>query len=391
MKDGSNPLVVDADGHVLEPADLWVKNLPAKFKGLALRIYSDPKAQGEGVMIEQDTIIAPAPNAAAMGPARWPKEQLYNFRGRSYNEGAPAGFDPKLRVAENDREGIDIAVLYPTLGLFLNGIRDLEQADLACRIYNDWLADFCRYAPERFVGIAILPWQDPPAAARELRRAVSELDFRGAFMRPNAYNQYFVHDPEFDAVWAEAQDLGVPVGIHPGGTAEVWGAPQVYARFHNYKPRRLMPGFKNTTFLFDNYLALTLLVGTGVLERFPRLKILMLESGGGWLPHWLDQMDHEGEFAPIQRKGLSLKPSEYFKRQCYISGDPDDSSYRFLPGLIGAERMVWASDFPHTDVTVPSVTQELRKNLEGVDPAVQRKILGENAVAIYGLKPPSRG
>ncbi len=384
-----NTFIIDADGHILEPADLWVKNLPAKFKALTLRVVYDRQVKTEALLVEEDTVVTP--RAGIIGPARCSEAHRRSLcTGLSYKDGDPAGFDPDLRVKEQDREGIDVAVLYPSMGLFLNGIRDPEHAALACRIYNDWLADFCSHAPDRMVGIATLPWQDPPAAARELRRAVTQLNFRGAFIRPNAYNQYHIHSREFDAVWAEAQDLGVPVGIHPGGTAEAWGAPQLYREFRTHLPLNRWLGYKSTMFLFDNYLSLSLMVGTGVLERFPKLKVLILESGGGWLPNWLDQMDHDVAVFPANRDGLSLLPSEYFQRQCYISCDPDDSSYRFLPALIGADKIMWASDFPHVDVTAPSVVQELKKSLEGLDEPTQRKILGENARKVYGLKAPAR-
>ena len=393
----AKPIVVDADGHVLEPADLWVKNLPVKFKDRALRTVSVGNGRGDALIVEEDTMVIPI--ASAIGAARWPEEMRRRFQDFSYIDGDPAGFDPGLRINENDREGIDVAFLYPSMALYLNGIRDLEHAALACRIYNDWLADYCAHAPDRFVGIATLPWQDPPAAARELRRAVTDLNFRGAFIRPNAYNDYYLHNRDFDVVWAEAQDLGVPIGIHPGGTPEVWGASQFYGEgfIQRFKPKSLtsspqagakpLPGSKSIFFLFDNYVALTVMIGTGVLERFPKLKVIVLESGGGWLAHWLDSIDHEGEIIPQQRDGLSLRPSEYFMRQCYISCDPEDHSYRFLPGLIGEDKLMWASDFPHFDVTVPSVTDELNKSLAGVEPKLRAKILGENALKAYDWQP----
>ncbi len=381
------PLIVDSDGHILEPPDLWTKNLPATLKDVALRTVYVKEAQGDALMVDRDTVVMPAPGAGNIGAARFPEaKRRLHWRGVSYRDGDPAGFDPHLRVKEMDREGIDIAVLYPSLALYLNGIKDVEHAVLACRIYNDWLADYCRVAPERMIGAAVIPWQDPPAAAKELRRAVEQLGFRGLFVRPNAYNQYMLHSPEWDVVWAVAQELGVPVGLHPGGTAEVWGTGQAYKPFLAQWNRRIFPGYKVINFMFDNYFGLTLMAGTGVLERFPRLKVIVLESGGGWMPHWLDSMDHYGEMVPSERDGLSLKPSEYFMRQCYVSCDPDDKAYRFLPQIIGAERVLWATDFPHFDVTAPSQVAELMKSLEGVDEQSRRTILGESAVQAYGLK-----
>ncbi len=384
-------LIVDADGHILEPPDLWTKNLPAKYKDVALRTEYSKQRDGDALIVERDNVVMTAPGAGNIGAARFTEEQRRrHWRGIRYTDGDPAGFDPGLRIKELDREGIDIAFMYPSLALYLNGIRDREHARLACEIYNDWLAGYCGHAPDRMFGVALVPWQDPPAAAKELRRAVEKLGFRGVMVRPNAYNDYMLHSREFDVVWAEAQDLAVPVGLHPGGTWEVWGTGQAYLPFAKKWNMPLYPGMKVMHFLFDNYFGVNLLVGTGVLERFPRLKVLVLESGGGWLPHWLDQMDHWWEMMPSERDGKSLLPSGYFKRQCWISCDPDDSAYQFLPSLVGDDRIIWATDFPHFDVTAPSQTAELMRSLEGVPEPARRKILGENALEAYGVRAPAR-
>lgn len=379
-KSPAKTIVVDGDGHLLEPADLWVKNVSRKFKDKAPRILVDPATGDQGFIADGDVIIRP-PHAGDVGCARWPLERRrLRGKGSRYEQGPPAGFDPHERIKEQDREGIDLAALYPTLGLFLPGIRDPELAVECCRIYNDWLADWCGHYPRRFLGVGALPMQDPAGAAEEARRCVERLGFRGVFVRPNAYHERHLHDPAFDVVWAELQDLGAPVGIHPGGTGEIWGAAQVYGRRFG-----LMPGSKVYTFLFDNYFCLTSLVGKGVLERFPRLKWIVLESGGGWVFHWLDQMDHWiGEVSPADMDGLSLLPSGYFRRQVFISVDPDEHSVPHLVDLIGDHKIIWASDYPHTDVTAESVVKEVREGVARLPERSQRRILGENALAVYG-------
>ncbi len=381
-KASAKPIVVDGDGHLLEPADLWVKNVSRKFRDKAPRLFHDKAAQGQGLIADAGVIIAP-PHAGDVGCARWSADRRrLQGKGAIYNEGPPAGFDPHERVKEQDREGIDVAFLYPTLGLFLPGIQDPELAVECCRIYNDWLADWCGHYPDRFVAIGALPLQDPAGAAKEARRCVERLGMQGFFVRPNAYGNRYIHDPAFDQVWAVAQELDVPVGLHPGGTGEVWGAPQLYSR--RWGP---IPGSKVVTFLFDNYFALTAMVGTGVLDRFPKLKVIVLESGGGWLFHWLDQMDHWiGEVAPHDLDKLTMLPSGYFKRQCFISIDPDEKSVPYLVDLIGDHKIMWASDYPHTDVTAPSVVAEVREHIAKMPQRTQRRILGENALAIYGMK-----
>jgi predicted TIM-barrel fold metal-dependent hydrolase len=377
----SKTLVVDGDGHLLEPADLWTRNVSSKFREVAPRLFVDGATGDQGWIADGPVIIRP-PRAGDVGNARWsPERRRLDGVGSRYEEGPPAGFDPDERVKEQDQEGIDLAFMYPTLGLFLPGVRDPELAVECCRIYNDWLADWCGKYPDRFRPIGALPLQDPEAATREARRCVERLGMRGFFVRPCAYAERYVHDPAFDPVWAVAQEAGVPVGLHPGGTAEVWGAPQLYGGRWGR-----IPGYKVFTFLFDNYFALTAMVGTGVLERFPRLKLIVLESGGGWLFHWLDQLDHWlGEVQPQTVDGLSLLPSGYFARQIYISVDPDERSVPYLVDAIGDHKIMWASDYPHTDVTVSSVVAEVREHVAKLPERAQRRILGENARAIYGL------
>lgn len=380
-KSPAKAIVVDGDGHLLEPADLWTKNVSSKFREKAPRLFWDAAAGGQGLIADAGVIITP-PHAGDVGCARWPPERRrLEGVGSVYDEGPPAGFDPHERIKEQDREGIDVAFLYPTLGLFLPGIQDPELAVECCRIYNDWLADWCSHYPDRFQAIGALPLQDPQAGAKEARRCVEQLGMRGLFIRPNAYRDRYIHDRAFDVIWGEAQDLGVPIGLHPGGTGEVWGAPQLYSRRWGR-----IPGSKVFTFLFDNYFALTALVGTGVLERFPRLKVIVLESGGGWLFHWLDQMDHWiGEVMPKDMDNLSMLPSGYFRRQVYVSVDPDERSVPFLVELIGDDKIMWASDYPHTDVTAPSVVAEVREHIARLPERAQRRILGENALSIYGV------
>ena len=375
--------VVDGDGHVLEPADLWVRNVSKKFRDKAPRLFVDEETGGEGWIADGPIIIRP-PHAGAVGCARWsPERRRLQGVGSHYaTDGPPAGFDPDERIKEQDREGIDIAVMYPTLGLFLGGIQDPELAVECHQIYNDWVADWCGKHPDRFFAAGAVPLQDPAASVKEARRCVEKLGMRALFVRPNAYGERHVHDKDFDPVWAEAEGLGVPVALHPAGTGEVWGAPQLYGRRWG-----LFPGFKVMAFLFDNYFALTAMVGTGVLERFPRLKLLVLESGAGWVLHWLDQMDHWiGEVNPQDMDGLSLLPSGYFRRQVFVSVDPDEKSLPATIDIIGSDRIMWASDYPHTDVTAPSVVAELREHLAPMPQETQRKILGANALAIYGIQ-----
>ncbi len=376
------PIVVDGDGHLLEPKDLWTRNVSRKFKEIAPRVYWDNEKKGEGY-IADGSVITPAPRAGDVGCARWsPDRRRLMGVGSRYDDGPAAGFHPDARAWENDREGIDIAVMYPTLGLFLGSIENAELAVECCRIYNDWLADWCSKQPKRFVGVAALPMQDPQAAAKEARRCVEKLGMRGGFVRPNPYKGNWLHNPVFDVVWAELQDMNVPLAIHPSAGGVGMGAMTFYRTDWGR-----VPGYKVFAFLFDNYFAVTALVNTGMLDRFPKLKLLVLESGGGWVLHWLDQMDHWlCEVNPQERDRLSADPSKIFKRQVYISVDPDEKSVPSVIKVLGDKKLIWASDYPHTDVTAPSVVAEVRQHLKGMPRETQKRLLGQNALDIYGIR-----
>ena len=344
--------VIDGDGHILEPRDLWEKNLPSKFKDVAIKVVWDPETQLEDECVEG---VAYVPKlATANGWARVPMEKRADPRGWRWEELTPAGLDPKARVEELDRDGIDQAVLYPSLGLLLGGIRDPEHAVAACRIYNDWLAEFCSVAPDRLIGIAAVPVQDPRAAPLEARRAVEELGMRGVYVRPNASEQYLPHNPALDPLWETVQGLGIPVGLHPAGQADTAGAAKFYQPLWGTQTRSIA---KPMNFLVDDLMCLTMMIGTKVLDRFPELKVIVLECGGGWLPHWIDKMDHWVEVVPW--RAPELKPSEYIHRQVWVSFDPDETTLPFVVDMVGDEGLIWASDFPHMDVIAPSATQEL--------------------------------
>ena len=144
--------------------------------------------------------------------------------------------------------------------------------------------------------------------------------------------------------------------------------------------------------VFDMQIALTMLICGGVLERFPRLRCIFLEANGGWIVPILERLDHHYEIFRWEVPQLTMKPSEYFKRQCWISFDPDESTLKLTAEspLVGADRIIWASDYPHPDAKIPGVVGELREQMEGLPDAAQQRIFGLNAVDLYGLPEPNR-
>jgi uncharacterized protein len=372
--------VVDADGHILEPRDLWERELPPKFRDAAIKVTWNEQTRMEDEWVN-GTLLFPG-LATTNGWARLPRAVRDNPVGLRWEDLTPAGLHGKDRVAELDREGIDIAVLYPSLGLGIGGITDAEHAVLACRIYNDWLASYCAEGPGRLIGIGAIPMQDPTEAAREAERCVRELQFRGVFIRPNPCGDLFAHDRAYDPLWEVLQGLGVPAGFHPAGFPDTFGAAKTYGALW----RGMTPLGKVLNFMIDVVTTFTMLIAAGTLDRFPSLKLIVLESGVGWLPWWLDKMDHWNE-ARLAGPAIELKPSEYVARQIWVSGDPDETSFPTAAQIAPANRLLWASDFPHLDIleSEPSATEELYEHLGGLPREVAEGILGRNACELYGL------
>jgi len=370
------PFVVDADGHVLEPADLWERNLPPHLREYGIRMRWNADTGFDERFVE-DRLYAER-GVAGLGNAG---ESYEDFgRGTHYADLNPAGFDPKERVKVLDAEGIDVSVLYPGLGLALGGIRDPELAVASCRVYNDWIAEFASADPARLVGVGAVPFQDPDAAVGEVHRIV-ELGLRAGFTRPNPSAGRPLHDRAFDRVYAAMAEAGLPLAFHPAGLPDVDGAAVQMGSL-------MAAGTHHALILFfDDYITLSNLVYGGVLQRHPGLTVAVLECGGGWIGHWADRLDEFYEsYQWMVEPRLELRPSEYFRRQCVVSFDPGEHTAPLLSGFVGEDTFIWASDFPHSDAKYPGVVDELLEHTVTMAEPARAKLVGGNAVRVYGLE-----
>lgn len=362
--------VVDADGHVLEPVSAW-KNVPEQYR---IRIERD-KSGLDFVYVGSELLVT-----VALGKIATPGSRMSDFSHMpTIDEALRGGFDPVQRLKDMTLEGIDAAVMYPTIGLYFWALKDPKAAVTLARAYNDWLAEYCSADAKRMYGAAAIPIQDPKAAAQELKRAVEELGFVAGFVRPNPCNGKVLSDPSHDVIWQMAQDLNVPIGIHEGSSIII--DTVAHTRPHN-NPMLLHA----VSHPFEEMLTFGNLCCDGVFERFPKLQWIFLESGASWAPFWMWRMDEQvkgfGGFCPQ----MKLKPSEYFKRQCWSSCEIDEDPVPDLIHHIGEDRLVWGSDYPHHDSTFPGATKKLRKLIAPLDEKIQKKVLGSNACRVYNLE-----
>ncbi len=287
------------------------------------------------------------------------------------------GSDPVARLRDMDAEGISVAVLFPTLAFFFCEVEDRELHAALCRAYNDWLGDYVAADPARLVGVALLPLDDPAAAVAELERAVDRYGFRGAFVRPNPIRGRALHDPDLDPVFACAERLGVPVTVHEGISdslptlgRERSGNPAVQHLFSHP---------------FEQMAACASILLEGVAARHPELRFVFLESGSGWVPYWLDRMDDHFDTWRKLLPRASDRPSEVFRRQCFVAADPEDDLVPWVAERIGDEVLVWSSDYPHPDAPFPGAVRRTLRALEALPPASAERILAGNARRLYGL------
>jgi predicted TIM-barrel fold metal-dependent hydrolase len=364
--------VIDGDGHVLEPHAAWA----GLVAGVRPEIFTDRRGL-DHVVIAGTTVFV-----AKLGQMGQPGTDVGEGAGPVPLEAARAGaFEPRARLADMDAEGIDEVVLYPTIGLGFWGIPEARAAAAVCRAYNDWLADFCAVAPDRLHGAALIPFQDVNAATAELRRCRDDFGFVAAMIRPNPCRGRTIGDPANEPFWDTAEQLGVAVAIHEGYQ------PAVPPLASDRLPTNvlIMHAVSHT---FEQMLACAAMIGLGVLERHPRLRVVFLEAGGGWAPYWLGRLDHQvasyGRYAP----DLKLTPSEYFARQCWVSFELDELALPALAPLVGPDRIVWGSDYPHADSTFPGAVAELQSTIAPLSPAMRARILGANAADLYGLTSP---
>ena len=393
--------VIDGDGHVFEPHDVWSSRMDHSKWGDWVPRYVAEDTDGHESWYIGGVRRFAGTGIFGCGIGKTPEELAE--RKWKYTEGHAGGWDPVERIRVLDAEGIDVTVLYPTMGMLwgpldpIPAIQDPHFVAACQRAYNDWVADYCSTAPSRLKAVACVPIQDVDLAMAEARRAVEDLGVVGIMLRsaPPHLGVPFNH-PDFDPFWALCQELGVPVALHPATHVDFPNAVRLFdlinreanVSVNNRGTDRLRGGGAISHAVgapVDAIVSLGRLLMGGVCEAFPRLKFLVLESGGGWAPAILHTMDEEVRARPTERAWLSLLPSEYFARQCWIGFGPDDPTLATTVELLGDDRILWATDFPHLDGKYPGAVADLDHNIATLPAQSRARIRGDNAAAAYGL------
>jgi len=372
--------VVDADGHILEPPDVWEKYIDPQYRDRAIRVRVDKEGK-EYLEIEgHPSKFFNLKTFTLLGSMGETAEQMAaKLQAGAYVESAPFGsMYPKERVELLDREGLRASILYPSIGLTWEcETEDLGLSLAYAKAYNRWIVDFCSDYKDRLIPVAHISLADGDEAAKELERSV-KAGCKGAFVAPFTLTMKAHAHPDHDPFWAKAQELGVPVGIHPMAEHP---SKRVYQRF---KDMKWADWYHNVLGAQGPQQALFALFQYGLFDKFPQVKVVLLESGAGWIGAALDRMDTTYETALGKSVQLKEKPSFYFKRQCWISGDPDEKALAHIVEHVGNDKFFWATDFPHFDH--PGNYIEALSNLVSpLSETARRNLLGDSVARVYGL------
>jgi len=375
MRDGFK--VIDADRHVLEPSDLYARYLPEKFRG---------RVRIEGPNQTVRYVDGEPVSDSERRPGRVTQDFGYIFSSsqrwrETFADALAARFDPASNLRDMDREGIDVSVLFPTLGLYImwRDNIDPELSAAICRAYNSWLAEYCSYDKKRLHGVALIPLQDPARALTELRHAREKLGLVGIFWRPNKLCGRTLSSPDYFPIYEAASELGAVVCVHEGARTVL---PQAGADRYSEFGRHV------ACHPLEQMLACLNLCADGVLEKFPRLKVAHLESGCGWVPFWLERMDEHWEHESHgSARTTKEKPSFYFKRQCWVSCEAGEELAPVVVEHVGADYLVVATDYPHSDAIgkFPELTVGALSANDKLSVETRRKILWDNPARLYGL------
>jgi predicted TIM-barrel fold metal-dependent hydrolase len=381
--------VIDTDTHVIEPYDLWTSRIStAKYGDKVPHVKWDPNMKEDAWFFGGDRTGAAA-GAAMAGWHEYPPK-----RPQKLEQVDPALYDNYARLKKMDEYGIYAQVLYPNVagfgaGRYL-GLGDQELMLLCVQAYNDWLTEWASADKKRLIPQAALPFWDIPATIKEMTRAAKD-GHKGVVMcgEPEAFNLPKLTDPQWDPLWACAQDLGLPINFHVGA-GDMW----YFDMMHKSVGQHAAFASMGALFSLDLAAVISQIACGGVCHKFPNLNFVVVESGVGWIPYLLASLDYQWLNCGAHKENPEYKllPSEFFKRQIYGSFWFEHETLKPAIDILGANNILYETDFPHPTSMSPGPATSARAPNDymedafaGVARSDVEKIVHGNAARIYHL------
>jgi predicted TIM-barrel fold metal-dependent hydrolase len=390
----SRLLVISSDCHAGALPATYNDYLPKRFHAEANAwwlAYAREMMSRAGTFFDQEAVEAYAEKVGEGGArmralsnpdVRVPDDEIVRMLTDASSPFAPrrGEFDMSVRTRELDADGIAGEVIFPQMAPFGAGLMQYrfpvtpEQSFAGCQAYNRWLADFCNADPGRHAGVALIDVEDIDATVREVR-AVKEMGLWGGVLLPSSTGTHpFYHHPRYEPLWAVCEELELPLQSHSGWSPDYGDVACATAMFITE-----VDMFAQRPF--------AALVWSGAFERHPRLQYVLTETGVGWLVEKLRVLEFKADNPLFKHftKGLSLSPSGYFARQCFLGASFMPFHEGRFRHAIGVDKLMWGSDYPHLEGTWPNTLKALRETFSTYPESELRAMLGENAARVYGF------
>jgi predicted TIM-barrel fold metal-dependent hydrolase len=378
--------VIDMDSHYTEPPDLWTSRAPARFKDVVPKVVTDA-AGNQSWVVNGDVPFGPLGFTVVKEDGDKVQGVLSLTR---FEELSKAAYDVPERLKFLDEHGIYAQIMFPNVAGFGSQhfirIPDNDLRKVCATIYNDAMAEVQAASGGRLYPQALVPFWNIDDAVTEITRARKELDLRGIVMcdTPQAFDLPSLDAEEWEPFWSTCEDLDLAVNFHIGaGVSNAFSQPWKTIS----APTRIAIG--SVALFLDNSRALSNMIFSGVLHRHPKLKVVSVESGIGWIPFLLEALDYEfDEVVPLEEKRTlwgDLRPSDVFRRNCYVSFWFEKWGPAHMIEEIGADNVMFETDFPHPTCLYPKVKEQVASVLGGLSPELRRKVLHDTAARVYNL------
>jgi uncharacterized protein len=366
---------ISADSHVTEPGGTYIDRIDPAYRDRAPHL-TDHDTLGAVMVIDNGQAIVPLWLVAAAGR---PADEVRFDMHKSFDDLYRGGWDPEARLADQDTDGVVAEVVYPSVGMVLCNHPDVDYQRACFNAYNEWIAEFCSFAPERLIGLGQTALRTPEEGIRDLE-AIKALGLRGVMLPgipPSAAEQRDYDDPMYDEFWDAVVDSGLPPSFHilTSRTDSLFSGQVRGPKLNSFM-----------AIIRGNQDIIGTLIFGAVFERHPDLRVVCVEADAGWVPHYMYRADHAYDRHRnwLTAGELSRRPSDYFHDNVYLTFQDDWVAFR-TANLMNVEHLLWANDFPHSDATWPDSQRLLAEHGGGLSDRDRRRILHDNTAELYGL------
>jgi len=385
--------LIDVDSHYSEPHDLWTSRVPAKFRDDVPQVRPNASGALRWWLGDTDLFMAGGASFVSKDGKKYPMHDPDITRSIRYEDIHVASYDAKARLKIMDEMGIWAQIVYPnTMGFAMYAVIQQvgnEAGAAVVSIYNDAIAEWQEQGNNRLLPMAVLPFWDIQASIKEAQRAAA-MGLRGVTMAGNPHLAGLpdLGQPDWEPLYEVLQDLGMPINIHVGSTASV-SADHYTVAWPSLEKRAIKP-VNSVQIELNNSKFISNLCVSDVILKYPDLKWVSVESGMGWIPYVLERIDYEyRETFPDLEPVTKPSALEMFRRGIYGTFWFEHAGPHLLLDYLGADNIMWETDFPHPTCLYPNPVERTAKALAGVDPANVRKIMQDNAAKLYKIQLPT--